>query len=88
MEGVLDHPHLLSEVSELNLTQSLGEDICHLFSCRSVPQLHNSSLDIVSDEMATNVNVLRPVMKHKILGELDATLIITHNPSQFYPLLE
>ena len=75
MEGVLDHPHLLSKVSELYLTQSLGEDICYLFSCKSVPQLYNSPFDIVSDEVALNVNVLQPVMKHMIVREIDATSI-------------
>ena len=88
MERVLDHPHLLSEVSEFNLTQSLCEDICHLFPCRSVSQLYCSPLDIVPDEVVPNVNVFRLVMKHRIFRELNATLIIAHNPGRFYLLLE
>ena len=69
LEWILDHSHLFSEVSKLSLTQSFREDICHLLSCRNVLQLYNSSLDIVSDEVMSDVNVLRLIMKHKIFRE-------------------
>ena len=85
---VLDHSHLFSEVSKLDLTQSFREDICHLFPCRDVLQLYNSLLDIVSDEVALNVNVLGTIMEHRIFRDLDATLIITQNSGRFHPLLE
>ena len=57
LKWILDHHHLFSEIDKLGLPQSLREYICHLFSCWSVLQLYNSSLDIVSDEVTPNVNV-------------------------------
>ena len=36
LKWILDHPHLLSEVNNLCLSQSFSEDVRHLFSCRSV----------------------------------------------------
>jgi len=74
------HPHLFPEVIKFCPCKGLGEDFHHLFSCRSVAQLYSSLLDIVSDKVTLDINMLWPIMKHWILKELDATLIIAHDP--------
>jgi hypothetical protein len=59
--------------------QGLGENICNLIICRNVLQLNCPSLNPVTDEVVPDLNRLRPVMKHWILREFYATLIITVN---------
>ena len=70
LEGILHHPHLLSEVDKLCLSQSLGDNVYHLFSCWSVLQLNSSTLYPVPDEVTLDVNMFRPIMKHRILKDL------------------
>ena len=63
---------------------SLGEDVCHLLSYGSVTQLYSSSLDTVPDKVTSYINMLRPIMKHWILRELDATLTIAQDPGHLH----
>ena len=61
----------------LPFREGLGKDISYLVISRYILQLYCSSLNPVSDEVVLDLDVLRPITKHKILRELDATLIIT-----------
>ena len=56
--------------------EGLGKDISCLVISRNILQLHHSSLNPVSDEVVPDLDVLRLIVKHRILRELDATLII------------
>ena len=60
----------------LPFREGLGKDISYLVSSRYILQLYCSSLNLVLDEVVPDLDVLRPIMKHGILKELDATLII------------
>ena len=84
LKRVLYHPHLFPEVIKLCPSKGLGEDVRHLFSCRSVTILYSSLLDTVSDKVISDINMLWPIMKHWILRELDATLIIAHDPCRLH----
>ena len=84
LKWVLYHPHLFPKVVKLCPSKGLGEDVCHLFSCSSVAQLYSSLLDTVPDKVTLDINVLQPIMKHWILKDLDATLIIEHDLSRLH----
>ena len=60
----------------LPFREGLGKDISYLVISRYILQLYRSSLYPVSDEVVHDLDVLQPIMKHGILKELDATLII------------
>ena len=66
----------------LPFREGLGKDIINLIISRYVLQLHRSSMNPITDEVVPDLNVLRPVVKHRILKELNATLIIAINDSQ------
>ena len=82
-EGILSQPHLISEIFKLLSVQCLGENICHLLISLYVIKPYDSSLYTISDEMIPDIDVLATIMKHWILGEFDATLIVTVNQSNF-----
>ena len=60
----------------LHFRGGLGKDINYLVISRNILLLHLSSLNLVSNEVVLDLDVLRPIMKHRILRELDAALII------------
>jgi hypothetical protein len=70
---------LLDQEHKLPFDQIFREDVYNLLICRNVLKLHNSSLNIVPDEVIPDINMLRLVMEHWILREFNATLIITMN---------
>jgi hypothetical protein len=76
-EGILNQPHLIFELHKLLFAKCLGEYICHLIICLYVLEPHNSLLYIISYKVIADVNMLATIMKHVILREPDATLIIT-----------
>ena len=78
-EGVFHHPHLVSEMNMLPSSQIIHENLCYLLISRNVLQLQKSFLNIVFDEVVSDLNVFRPIMKHWILRDPDTTLIVTVN---------
>ena len=78
-EVVLHHYHLVSEMNMFPSSQRLRENVNHLLLSRYVLQLNNSPLNIISEEVISDLYVFRPIMKHWILREPDATLIVTVN---------
>ena len=58
-------------------SQRFGEDINNLIFSRLVQQLDVPLLYQLSDEMMVNFNMLGPCMEHRILCQLDRTLIVT-----------
>jgi hypothetical protein len=76
-EGILHHSKFVSEKDELALHQGLGESVCQLLICRNILEFDCSLQHHVPNEMVSDLDVLRLVVKHWILREFDATLAIT-----------
>ena len=72
-----DHTKLVSEVHKLHLGQLLGQHIRDLLICGNVLELHNSLLHHIANVLIFDLNMLGFIVKHRILREFDATLIIT-----------
>jgi hypothetical protein len=85
-EGVSHQAHLVSEVYMFAPWQGLGENNCNLVICRYILQLNYPSLNPITNEVVPDLNMLRPIMKHWILREFYATLIITVNDDQWHLL--
>ena len=68
--------------------QGLGENICYLVIYRYILQPNCPSLNPVTNEVVPDLNMLRLVMKHWILREFYANLIITVNDSRRHLLTE
>jgi hypothetical protein len=82
-EGILSQPHLIYELFKLLFARCLGENICHLLISLYVIKPHSSSLYTISDEVIPDIDVLAMIMKHSILKEIDAPLIVTMNHNSF-----
>jgi hypothetical protein len=78
-EGILFQPHPISEFFKLLFVQCLDKNICHLLISLYVIRPHDFSLYTIPDEVIPDIDVLAMITKHQILGELDATLIVTVN---------
>ena len=76
-----DHTKLVLEVHKLHLGQWLGQYVCDLLICGNVLELHSYLLHHIANVLIFDLNMLGFIMKHRILRELDATLIITINTS-------
>ena len=73
----LENTKLLPEVLKLHPSQWLHQYISYLFLCRNILELHCSSLHLILDIVIFDLNMLRPVMEHWILGQLHTTLVVT-----------
>jgi hypothetical protein len=82
-EGILPQPHLIFELFKPLFAQCLGKNIYHLLISLYLIKPHDSSLYTIPDEVIPDIDVLAAIMKHRILRELDATLIVTVNHSNF-----
>ena len=78
---VRDHTKLVSEVLQLHPAQRLGQYVRDLLIRSNVLKLHSSLLHHVANVLVFDLNMLGFIVKHRILRELDATLIITINIS-------
>ena len=81
-ESVGHNSHHAPEANMLALRHGLGENICHLVISRHICQSNCTSLNPVSDKMVPDLDMLRPVVKYRILREFDTTLIITIDRSR------
>ena len=59
--------------------QGLGENVCNLLINANILKLNCPSINPISNEVVFDLYVFRPVMKHWILREFDATLIVAVN---------
>ena len=78
-ESVPHNTHLVSEVDMLAPWERLRQNVCYLLIRGNVLEFHNSLLDPISDEVILDVDMLGPLMKHRILRELNTALIVTMN---------
>ena len=83
-----DHTKLAPEVFKLHHGQWFGEDICRLFFCRNILELHCSLFHHVSDVAIFDPDVFRPIMEYWVFGHLDTTLVITPDTSHIYLLIK
>ena len=60
----------------LILPQCLGEDVRTVLICWTVDQLHNPILDQLMHVVILDLDVVRASMKHRVLGDGHATLIV------------
>ena len=79
LNSTLPHSNtkLVSKVHKLCQGQWLGQNIYRLFYHWNILNTENVLLHHVLDIVISHLNVLRPVVKHRILGELYTTLIVT-----------
>ena len=78
-ESVPHNTHLVSEVDMLAPWERLRQNVFYLLIRGNVLEPYNFLLDPISDEMILDADVLGPLMKHRILRELNAALIVTMN---------
>ena len=69
----------VSWTEDMTLGQSLGHDVCQHRSCFAVLELDFTSLDLITDVMVLDVDMLRSTMVHRILRHLDTRLIVFDN---------
>jgi hypothetical protein len=65
--GIICHAKLVPEGYELFPRQRLGQDIYYLLIYKNVLKSCSSSLDCISNEVISHLDVLLPVMKQKVL---------------------
>ena len=70
-------PSLSLKLPKLHPGQRLGQYVRDLLICSNVMKLHSSLLHHVTNVLVFDLNMLGFIVKHQILRELDATLIIT-----------
>jgi hypothetical protein len=63
-ESIPHHSQLISEGYKLASSQSRSEDVCYLLISGNELKLNCSSLNIVSDEVISNLDVFRIVMEN------------------------
>ena len=85
-ENVLHHSHLVPEKCMLPSQQGLRENVRYLLISGYVLKLYKSSLNTISNEVVPNLYMLLPMVKHWILREFYATMIITVNHHCSQPL--
>ena len=83
-----DHSKLVSEVLQLHSGQWLGEHVRGLLICGNVLELHCSLIHHVTDIMIFDLDVFGPIMKHRVLGHLCATLVVTPDASHIRHMIK
>jgi hypothetical protein len=87
-EGILHYPQFVLKEDEFAFHQRLREDVCNLLICRYILLLHCPLLHAVTDEAVLDFYVFQFVMKHRIVRELNATLVVTVNQGNFQLLIK
>ena len=64
---------------KVNLASSSGlvKISCKLVLGWNIARLNFSTVDVITNKMMTNLNMLRPWMLHRVVTNLDCTLIVT-----------
>ena len=79
-----DHSKLVSEVLKLHLGQQLGQHIRDLLIRSNLLKLHSSLLHHIANVLIFDLYMLGFIVKHWILEQLNATLIVTINTSSIH----
>ena len=77
----LENTKLLPKVLKLHSSQWLRQYISYLFVRCNILELHCSSLHHIHDIVILDLDMLRLVMEHKIIGQLHTTLVVTKHTS-------
>ena len=67
---------LVPQPAKSGLIERLGEDIRELIICANEGELEISTANVFPDEVVANLNVLRLVVLHGVVCNLDCTLIV------------
>ena len=81
------HSNLGPQLHEPKMVEWLVEDVCKLLSRFDKLQNNLSSIDTITDEVKTGVDVLAPVVEDWILCMSDGGLIVHHQCrwASFFP---
>jgi hypothetical protein len=67
----------MPQLSESCFIKGLRENVSELIICTYIRKVNVTSIDVVPDEVMTDLNVLRLVVLNRIMSNLDGTLIVT-----------
>jgi hypothetical protein len=67
----------MSQLLESCFIKGLCENVGELIICTYIRKVNVTSIDVVSDEVMPDLNVLRLVVLNRIMSNLDGTLIVT-----------
>jgi hypothetical protein len=67
----------MPQLSESCFIKGLRENVGELIICTYIRKVNVTSIDVISDEMMMDLNVLRLVVLNRIMSNLDGTLIVT-----------
>ena len=76
---ILWHTNLVSEVHGLHHWQRICWHVYNMLINTYLLKFHYTFLDHISNEQILHFYVLQLIMKHRILGKLDATIVVTPN---------
>ena len=82
MDTNMHKSKLVPEVIKLHSRQRLGQNFSCLLISRHILELHCPSLHHIPDIVILDLNVLRLVMEHWVLGQLHTTLVVTEDTSR------
>jgi hypothetical protein len=67
----------MPQLSKSCFIKGLHENIGELIICTYIRKVNVTSIDVVPDEVMTDLNMLRLVVLNRIMSNLDGTLIVT-----------
>jgi hypothetical protein len=67
----------MPQLLESCFIKGLCENVSELIICTYIRKVNVTSIEMVPDEVMTDLNVLRLVVLDRIMSNLDGTLIIT-----------
>ena len=66
-----------AQKSESCFIKWLGKHICKLNLGRNIAQLNVTTVDMIMDKIVTDLDMLGPLVQHRVVSNLDSTFIIT-----------
>jgi hypothetical protein len=67
----------MPQLSESCFIKGLREDVGKLIIYTYIRKVNITSIDVIPDEVMSDLNVLRLVVLNRIMSNLDGTLIVT-----------
>ena len=72
----MENTNLLPDILKLHFGQRLIQHISYLFWHRNILEFYYSSLHHIPNIVIFHLNILRLVMKHRVLRKLHTTLVV------------
>ena len=83
----VDGDELVAMADEDRLVETLGVDVGDVVVGVSLDELDGTLENFVADEMVLGLDVLRALVVDRILGELDAALVVLEDGERFLALV-